>query len=376
MTPRFRRLVAPDLPAAVSLVGEELEIRDLGSGVRLEASGALAEQAWRFLEEEELGPALQALDPGSPLRRSLQRLAESPRLPLTPASALRLGGFDILFLELTGRCTARCAHCYAGAGPAVEAALDQRTCQELLAELPELGVGVVQLTGGEPLLCPFLPELVAQVAEQGGPVCEIYTNGTLLDQALLDRLVSYRPRFAMSFYSARPEVHDAITGLPGSHARTSEAIGLVLERGLELRVNVIVMPENAGHLDATLAYLRGLGVERVSYGASFAVGRGRLYLGPMDPGPQPPQAEEAAGQGGRLCVSSDGGVYPCIFNRTDLLGHLSERSLTEIALRPRPPASADRDPDAFLERSAVELPCLLCRFSGYVRRLGALEEPP
>lgn len=353
----------PTVPALVTWDALQVEVLDV-TGQSVQATGRFAEELRQIVQGGAGGPALAALPAEDPLGQAVRRLADKPCLPLGPAEALHLGGFRTLFLELTGRCTQRCLHCYAGAGPEVTTALAREICEAVLDDAAQLGFTHIQLTGGEPLLCAFLPELARRVAALDGPACEIYTNGLLLDDALLDRLAPWAPAFAFSYYSHRPEVHEAITGTPGSHAGTTAAIQRALARGLRVRVAMIVMRENAADVAGTVAQLKALGVTRVSFGRAFAVGRGRFFEGDLpDPceGIEGEREEGAPPRPGRLCVSHDGAVYPCIFNRNDLLGKVTERRLVEIVQTPRlrPRVSAR----ARLEEVRPSIPCVECQLT-------------
>lgn len=372
MEPHSRLYLAPGLPVLlIRHPDDELRIVDFSRGSEVRATGVLARELWRRLENGT-GPP-DAIPRDLPLGEALAALAGRPLEPLTPATALRLGGFELLFVELTGRCDASCVHCYASAGPDVVATLDRATCEAVLRDAAGLGFRAVQFTGGEPLLCPYLPELVELAAGLGLTNVEIYTNGLRLDDALLDRLAPARPGFAFSFYSHRPDVHDAITRVPGSCGRTAAAISRVVARGLRVRVSVVAVAGNADHVEQTVAFVRGLGVAQVGWGASHAVGRGSLYEGPVRaPCELDAANDDARRNGGRLCVAYDGSVVPCIFHRHDVLGRLAERPLREIVARPDPPAREDRDPEAFRRDAVARLPCLTCRFTGYARRLAAI----
>jgi MoaA/NifB/PqqE/SkfB family radical SAM enzyme len=367
-----RTYLVPRRPAVVVRgPGDELRILDFSEASVVRATGVLGRETWRLLEDGTAAGPAAAIPPELPLGRALAALSGQPLVPLTPAAALRLDGFELLFVELTGRCDASCVHCYAAAGPEIDAGLDRQTCEAVLRDAAQLGFRIVQFTGGEPLLCPFLPDLVRLAAETGIPRVEIYTNGMRLDDAALDRLAPLDPRLAFSFYSHRPEVHDALTRVPGSHGLTAAAIARAVARGLQVRVSVVVVADNADHVDETLAFVRRLGVKRVGWGPSHAVGRGTLYAGPIRAARELDVPDDVAPGGGRLCVAYDGTVLPCIFNRDEVLGRLAERSLRQIAERPDPPARRDLDPEAFRCDAAARLPCLICRFTGYARRLAA-----
>jgi len=368
--PAREGLIFPRVPALAARRGEGgLEITNLASRHRMTLEGRFAEELAACWETGRLGPVLQALPETHRLRELCGALQAGPRLVLTPHTALLLERLDTLFLELTGACPARCAHCYADAHEAVGSALDRSTCEAVIREAAALGVRRIQLTGGEPLLCSFLPELVSLCAALDVPTCEIFTNGLLLDDDALARLAPHRPAFAFSFYSHEPAVHDGITRTPGSHRLTRAAIERCVAAGLELRVAIIVMAANASQVADTVAYVKALGVEQVRAAASTPVGRGELFTGPFATGEAPGQA---AGKGrdhlGKLCVSHDGAVYPCIFNRSTPLGRVPDRTISEILQSPLLPPADDRSDEEFCETIDEQLACVECRLTALALR--------
>jgi len=241
-------------------------------------------------------------------------------VPLTALDALKLDGFDTLFVELVGTCNERCVHCYAESSPQVRAALERETCEAIVDDAHALGFRRIQFTGGDPLLCRFLPELVARARAMEQR--EIYTNGLLLDDELLDRLAPHAPSFAFSYYSHDPAVHDAITRTKGSHRRTRAAIERALARKLPVRVGIVVLSDNVDSVDATYADLEQMGVPDISVGAVKTAGRGSAFAWKPRDTTDASQATHRAASvtEGTLAVTYDGDVVPCIFNRTRKLG--------------------------------------------------------
>jgi MoaA/NifB/PqqE/SkfB family radical SAM enzyme len=277
-------------------------------------------------------------------------------LPLTALDALRLDGFDTLFVEVVGICNEKCLHCYAESGPTVESALDRATCEAIIDDAAKLGFRRIQFTGGDPLLCSFLPDLVARAKDF--EVREIYTNGLALTDELLAKLAPHNPSFAFSYYSHDPDIHDAITRTPGSHRRTRAAIARVVALGLPVRAAMVVLNDNVDGVDATVADLKSLGVGLVSTGASMSAGRGRSFAW------QPKASGNAGHRGdnvkseGKLCVTYEGNVVPCIFNRGRVLGsvnttHRLRDVIAALAATPGPVADADK------------LSCGSCRLTDY-----------
>jgi MoaA/NifB/PqqE/SkfB family radical SAM enzyme len=351
--------------------GRRVEISDLLGGWSAVVEGVLADDVAELARAGTVSPRLRAMASSSPAIERISSWTTERWVPLTPLDALRLDGFDTLFLELTGTCNERCLHCYADSGPTVGAALDRATCEAVIDDAAALGFRRIQLTGGDPLLCAFLPDLVERAARHPFTVREIYTNGLLLKEPLLDRLADSRPSFAFSYYSHVADTHDRITRTPGSQRRTRRAIELVVARGLPIRASIVVLPENQAEIAATVAELRALGVTSVADAASRAVGRGEAHL--WDP--EAAQGDAHRGDGdaraeGRLAVTYQGDVVPCIFNRASVLGRVGPARLTDIlaTLSARPTARRGR---SLLDDRAA-LACAGCRTTTAALRLAGV----
>jgi MoaA/NifB/PqqE/SkfB family radical SAM enzyme len=115
----------------------------------------------------------------------------------------------------------------------------------------------VNFTGGEPTLRADLPELIHYAKRAGAARVVLQTNAIrfsrpgyveqLRDAGLDDALVS--------LHSSRPHVSDALTGAPGTWAKTTEGIRRALAAGLEITTNVALTTLNTEHLGETIAYI-------------------------------------------------------------------------------------------------------------------------
>jgi AdoMet-dependent heme synthase len=342
-----------------------------GSGMRSQVSGPICRHIDESLEAGAATEGLLRLAEAHPALTDLVAWLATPAVPLTSTDAVRLDGFDTLFLELLGRCNERCVHCYADSSPTVSDALDRDTVLSVIEQAAAAGFRRIQFTGGDPLLCDFLPEAVARAAELGITHREIYTNGLALSESLADQLAPGRPTFAFSFYSLDPEVHDRITRTPGSHRRTLAAIDRVVARGLGSRAAIVVMEENSGGVDELVAFLRERGVGSVSWSRTFAVGRGtEVATSGSSSGSIGPRTAERGGHSapgtragsGKLCVSYTGDVLPCIFQRQSLLGNVkSGVPLAELLTAGRQRSTRRGLPVA--EEARTRLQCASCRLT-------------
>lgn len=130
-------------------------------------------------------------------------------------------------VHLNRRCNLRCAHCYSSSGPEHEEVLDAETVLGFLADARELGYQVASFSGGEPLLHPELPRILAGAAELG-LTSTLVTNGTLLTEGRLERTKDWVDVFAVSLEGPAP-VHDEVRGR-SAFRRLQEGVALLQAR--------------------------------------------------------------------------------------------------------------------------------------------------
>lgn len=314
-------------------------------------------------------PSLTRLGPAHAALGELATWLGTPSVPLTRLDAVRLGGFDTLFLELLGRCNERCVHCYAESAPTVTDALDRDTVLSVIDQAAALGFRRLQLTGGDPLLCDFLPDAVRHARARAIPFIEIYTNGLALTEELLAELAPERPRFAFSIYSGDPEEHDRITRTPGSHRRTLAAIDRVVARGLDVRAAIIVV-EGPADVQGLIDLLNARGVREVGWTKTFAVGRGVEHASASQALVVQTATLEGgihgsaqATQLGKLCVTYTGDVVPCIFQRGASLGNVRDGSIVDLLTSNSQEPEVQRRGLPIADEVSRRLQCAECRFT-------------
>ncbi|HEX9051072.1 MAG TPA: radical SAM protein [Anaeromyxobacter sp.] len=152
------------------------------------------------------------------------------------------------YVQVTRACNQTCRFC---SNPPSGLELDLEEARRRVDDLAARRYDGVILTGGEPTLVPWLPELVAHAAARGlAP--RVITNGQRLAEGpLLDALVAAGLRHLhVSLYSHDPAVHDGLTRNPGSHGRALATLARATARpGLAVDVNCVIHRQNAGSLD-------------------------------------------------------------------------------------------------------------------------------
>jgi len=146
-------------------------------------------------------------------------------------------------LDLTYRCNERCEHCYLDHKDRGE--LKTHELKRILRQLADAGVFFLTLSGGEPFLRRDLFEILQHARSLNFNI-KLKTNAVLIRPQDARRLRDLAvEQVQVSVYSTRPEVHDAITKLPGSLQATIAGIQLLHRSGIKVSVANVLMRSNA-----------------------------------------------------------------------------------------------------------------------------------
>lgn len=126
------------------------------------------------------------------------------------------------YLELTNICNAKCYYCYNNSGNKKHESIDFNCLKKFLNTIKNDNVRII-LSGGEPFFYEDIFRILEMIKEYQLK-CTIITNGTCLSEHVLKMLDSNIFTLQMSVNSLKAEVHDSITGVPGSFSSISAAI--------------------------------------------------------------------------------------------------------------------------------------------------------
>jgi radical SAM protein with 4Fe4S-binding SPASM domain len=173
--------------------------------------------------------------------------------------ALALGVPLGVQLDLTYRCNERCVHCYLDHDDRGE--MTTAEMREVLQQLAEAGTLFLTLSGGEVLMRMDFFEILAYARCLLFCV-KIKTNAFLVREKEADRMRDLGVNSVqVSIYSHRPEVHDAITKLPGSLKRSVEGIRLLQSCGLKVIIANVLMRQNLSDYAGVQALAQELGAQ-------------------------------------------------------------------------------------------------------------------
>jgi AdoMet-dependent heme synthase len=174
------------------------------------------------------------------------------------AKALRLGIPLSVQLDLTYRCNERCVHCYLDHDDHGE--MTTAEIRSLLDQLAEAGVFFLTMSGGEILLRKDFFDIL-EYARALLFCVKLKTNAILIRERQADRIRSLGvDSIQISIYSHRPEIHDAITKVPGSLRRSLDAIRSLRAQGLKVIIANVLMLQNIHDYPGVKALAADLGV--------------------------------------------------------------------------------------------------------------------
>jgi len=180
-------------------------------------------------------------------------------------------------VALTYRCNIRCRFCYGDCTQ--QNALEQLDTDGFKKVLDiiryEAEVPSVSFTGGEPATYGDLPELVRYASEHNGMRVNLITNGTLITANKAKELARAGLSSAqVSIESAYDYEHDAITGVPGSHAASVAGFKALKEAGIHVHPHITVCRINRDKITDYPAFCKSIGAERFSANLVIPAGRG------------------------------------------------------------------------------------------------------
>lgn len=206
-----------------------------------------------------------------------------------------------LFWEVTRQCNLACRHCGSDCGrdhrvtglptPQVLGVLRR------IASRWDAGRIILVITGGEPLMRPDLPFIIASARRLGFRVGMV-TNGYALDGKRAHVLKRAGLESVVVSLDGPPDCHNWLRRRKDGYARSSAAIGYLREAGVGLvEAITCVTPRSLPRLEETFDLVRGLGATHWRVFNIFPAGRA---VNDYDLLLRPPQISELVGTIARL----------------------------------------------------------------------------
>lgn len=153
-----------------------------------------------------------------------------------------------LTIELTPYCNFNCPMCYVHLTPgqAKEKGQHLTAAQwlEIIRQFVDLGLLMVNISGGEPMLRPDFWEIYEGISEMG-VVTNVFSNGYLIDEKVVERFKQYPPhRIKLSLYGGCDETYEKMCGVKHGFTRFCRAVDLLREAEIPFYVTSCIVKQN------------------------------------------------------------------------------------------------------------------------------------
>ncbi|MGZ7440365.1 PqqD family peptide modification chaperone [Paenibacillus sp. TH7-28] len=187
---------------------------------------------------------------------------------------------SVASIELTNRCNIRCRHCYGKYGGVEnQKILSLKDLYFILDSLNEIGISILELTGGDPTMNPYSSEAIEKAYEVGISTVMFLTNGIYFDKKLLDTIIKNKHRLyiQIDLHSLNEEYYDWFTNSKNKLQKVKNNIDYLINNGVRVRVCAIITPGNVHELAdiGEWAYYHGA----VSYAPAVVTPLGRATMG-------------------------------------------------------------------------------------------------
>ena len=155
---------------------------------------------------------------------------------------------EYLRISLTDSCNLRCQYCMPEEGfPALDPSkiLSFEQILAVVKAAVSIGIFKYRLTGGEPLVRPNVPDLVARMNEiEGVKIIAMTTNGVLLAPLAQKLKDSGLQSVNISLDTLDPNFYTLITR-GGMIQKALEGIDAAIQAGLDVKINMVMMGEKS-----------------------------------------------------------------------------------------------------------------------------------
>lgn len=169
-----------------------------------------------------------------------------------------------ILIDPTSACNLNCIGCWAGKYKKSDS-LKVDTIDRIITEAKEMGIYFIVFSGGEPTLYPHLFDILRKHSDVG---FMMYTNGTLIDDEMADKMVevgNISPAISLEGFK---ESTDARRGA-GTYDKIMAAMDRLRERGVIFGISLTITRQNVDELFGNDDFIDLMVEKGAIYGWSF-----------------------------------------------------------------------------------------------------------
>ena len=256
-----------------------------------------------------------------------------------------------LHVDLTDGCNEKCVHCYLPKGGSHF--IEKELVFKVLKEFREAQGLTVFFSGGECMLHKDFAEILRYAKSLDLNII-VMSNLTLCDDEMVALLKEIDPQFVnVSLYAVAESIHDSITQMPGSCAKTKAAIDALQKAGVHVRIATPFMRENKGCVEELKSFAAARNVHLIADAEIFgqldhscenqshalslseleevvSAHKNVFMKGCMEAEKCAPEANVCDVGEARLNLDAEGMYYPCDGFHGAILGNARTETILEV----------------------------------------------
>ncbi|MGD8780875.1 MAG: radical SAM protein [Ignavibacteria bacterium] len=259
--------------------------------------------------------------------------------------------------------------------------------KEIIKNYKYLGCRKLIFIGGEPLLEKELFILLVKYARTIDiQNIELFTNGLLIDNSVIETFKEYNVHPIIQVYSHSEKVTDSITRKPGTHKLLEKNLILLQKNGIKFSLSYVIMERYFNYYEKTSEYLEKFKPVRIFKSYIYPTikpkenGKDNGYYmsicrhNPNDifPGNLPKEefylnCERNHCWFGKIAVTENGDILPCPLARKETIGNMLTNEFWDVVEK------QNLSPYWNMSRENIEI-CKDCEYRFFCRDCRPLEK--
>lgn len=170
----------------------------------------------------------------------------------------------LMLMEITNRCNLNCNYCHSFPNSGDELKLSDERLMELFAECKEENFKSVIISGGEPLLSSRV-FTVAQAAKTNGLKTDLCTNGTILNDNLLEQIKNNYDSITVTLDTIDPTAYSLMKQCNKEmHYKAVNNLKMLVATDIKVGVTIVLTKHNISKIYNILNFMHVIGVNKIS----------------------------------------------------------------------------------------------------------------
>ncbi len=165
-------------------------------------------------------------------------------------------------LVLTENCFANCKYCYANGTTGKKDSITTKEVFKILKESYDMGVGCINLSGGDPFTRNDIYEIIKKIEELKLNY-SISTKKIFNDEEIKKLILSNIKELQISIDSYDDEICKNLIGIDNYYSRQKIVISKLINNGIKVKINIVITKINIKTIPTLVKELLELGVNKI-----------------------------------------------------------------------------------------------------------------